>query len=82
MQEKALMDNCIGEFGICIDDEKASSKGKFTYLIAGKYTGGEVPEGMMLYEFEQGEWAVFDCVNGETTDADYHSAIWIPVKRR
>lgn len=120
-QEKALMDNCIGEFGICIDDEKASSKGKFTYLIAGKYTGGEVPEGMMLYEFEQGEWAVFDCVgaipealqslntrifkewlpgnpdyelsgnanvewydcvNGETTDADYHSAIWIPVKRR
>ena len=120
-QEKALMENCIGEFGICIDDEKASSKGKFTYLIAGKYTGGEVPEGMMLYEFEQGEWAVFDwagaipdalqslntrifkewlpgnpdyeisgnanvewydCVNGEKTDADYHSAIWILVKRK
>ncbi len=93
----------------------------FTYLIAGKYTGGEVPEGMMLYEFEQGEWAVFDwagaipdalqslntrifkewlpgnpdyeisgnanvewydCVNGEKTDADYHSAIWILVKRK
>lgn len=67
---------------ICIDDGKASSKGKFTYLIAGKYTGGEVPEGMMLYEFPQGEWAVFDCVNGEKTDSDYHSAIWIPVKRK
>ena len=76
---------------------------------------------MMLYEFEQGEWAVFDCVgaipealqslntrifkewlpgnadyeisgnanvewydcvNGENTDADYHSAIWIPIKRK
>lgn len=120
-QEKALMDNCIGEYGICIDDESASGEGKFTYLIAGKYTGGEVPEGMMLYEFPQGEWAVFDCVgaipealqslntrifkewlpgnpdyeicgnanvewydcvNGEKTDPDYHSAIWIPVKRK
>lgn len=26
------------------------------------------------------EW--YDCVNGENTDADYHSAIWIPVKRK
>ena len=52
-----------GEYGICIDDGKAADKGKFTYLVAGKYAGGEVPEGMMLYEFEQGEWAVFDCFN-------------------
>lgn len=119
--EKAFVENCIGEYGICIDDGKAADKGKFTYLVAGKYAGGEVPEGMMLYEFEQGEWAVFDCVgaipealqslntrifkewlpgnadyeisgnanvewydcvNGENTDADYHSAIWIPVKRK
>lgn len=58
-QEKALMDNCIGEYGICIDDGIASGEGKFTYLIAGKYVGGEVPEGMMLYEFLQGEWAVY-----------------------
>ena len=75
----------------------------------------------MLYEFPQGEWAVFDCVgavpaslhslntrifkewlpgnpdykisgnanvewydcmHGEKTDPDYHSAIWIPVKRK
>lgn len=119
--EKALMDNCIGEYGVCIDDESLAGKGKFLYLIAGKYAGGEVPEGMMVYEFPQGEWAVFDCVgaipgalqslntrifkewlpgnpdyeisgnanvewydcmNGEKTDPDYHSAVWIPVKRK
>ena len=116
--EKALADNCIGEYGVCIDD---LGEGKFRYLIAGRYTGGEVPEGMTLYEFPMGEWAVFDCygplpealqsvntrifkewlpgntefelsgnanvewydcINGEKTDADYHSAIWIPVKRK
>ena len=115
--EKALIDNCIGEYGICIDEEQ---NGKFTYLIAGKYCGGEVPEGMMLYEFPACDWAIFDCigpmptalqelntrifkewlpnngeyemalnanvewydcVNGKQTDADYKSAIWIPVKK-
>lgn len=116
--EKAIMDNCIGEYGVCIDDLE---NGKFRYLIAGKYSGGEVPEGMVLYEFPMGDWAVFDCVgpipealqsmntrifkewlpgnpdyeiagnaniewydciNGEKTDPDYHSAIWIPVKKK
>lgn len=51
-----------------IDDESIAGKGKFVYLIAGKYAGGEVPEGMMLYEFPQGEWAVFDCI-GAIPDA-------------
>ena len=116
--EQALVDNCIGEYGVCIDD---IGEGRFRYLIAGKYTGGEVPEGMVLYEFPRGEWAVFNCVgplpdamqsvntrifrewlpgnpeyeirgnanvewydtiNGEKTDPDYHSAIWVPVKRK
>ena len=116
--EKALVDNCIGEYGVCIDD---LDDGKFRYLIAGKYTGGEVPEGMTLYEFPRGNWAVFDCygpipealqnmntkifrewlpgnpdyelsananvewydcINGEKTDMDYHSAIWIPVRKK
>ena len=120
-QEKAVMENGIGEFGICIDDGMASADDKFVYLVAGKYAGGDVPDGMMVYEFEQGEWAVFDCVgaipdalqslntrifqewlpgnaeyelsgsanvewydpvNGKSTDSDYHSAIWIPVKRK
>ena len=116
--EQALVDNCIGEYGVCIDD---IGGGRFRYLVAGKYAGGEVPEGMVVYEFPRGDWAVFncigpipeslqtvntrifrewlpgnpeyelcgnanvewyDCVNGEKTDSDYHSAIWIPVKRK
>ncbi len=116
--EQALVDNCIGEYGVCIDDLPG---GRFRYLIAGKYTGGPVPEGMALYEFPRGLWAVFncvgpnpqtlqsvntrifrewlpgnpeyelsgnatvewyDCVNGEMTDPDYHSAIWVPVRRK
>ena len=116
--EQALVDNCIGEYGVCIDDIGC---GKFRYLIAGKYTGGSVPEDMVLYELPRGEWAVFDCIgpnpqtlqsvntrvfrewlpanpdyelcgnatvewydciNGEPTDPDYHSAIWVPVKRK
>ena len=93
--EQALVDNCIGEYGVCIDD---LGGGRFRYLIAGKYTGGPVPEGMVLYEFPRGEWAVFDCVgpNPQTLQSvntrifrewlpgnpDYHSAIWVPVKRK
>ena len=26
------------------------------------------------------EW--YDCANGEMTDPDYHSAIWVPVKKK
>ena len=113
--EQAIVDNCIGEFGVCIDCKGT----KFKYLIAGRYTGGKVPEGMMLYEFPAGKWAIFDCigpcpeklqelntkifkewlplnkefelkgdgniewydcVNGEKTDSDYHTQIWIPIK--
>ena len=55
--EKAVLDNRIGEFGICIDDIGCT---KFRYLIAGEYKGGEVPPGMELYEFPVGDWAVFD----------------------
>ncbi len=63
--EQAIVDNCIGEYGVCIDDLEGS---KFRYLVAGKYTGGEVPKGMVVYEFPRGEWAVFSCVgpNPET----------------
>ena len=116
--EQALMDNCIGEYGVCIDD---IGGGKFRYLVAGKYTGGDVPEGMVVYEFPRCDWAVFDCigpipealqtvntrifsewlpgnpdyelcgnasvewydcVNGEKSDPDYHSAIWVPVRKK
>ena len=116
--EQALVDNDIGEYGVCIDDVGG---GKFRYLIAGKYTGGNVPEGMTVYEFPRSDWAVFncigplpeslqsvntrifrewlpgnpeyelcgnasvewyDCVNGEKSDPDYHSAIWVPVRKK
>ena len=56
--EKALVENRIGEYGICVDDIGGN---RFRYLIAGEYAGGEVPAGMTLYEFPAGEWAVFDC---------------------
>ena len=115
-QEQAIMDNCIGEYGVCIDDV---GNGRFRYLIAGRYTGGEVPDGMTLFEFPQGEWAKFEAVgpipdalqalntkvfkewlpgnpdyemagfynlewyspDGEQSDPDYKSGIWVPVRR-
>lgn len=115
--EKAVKDYNIGEYGICIDDIGGS---KFRYLIAGKYEGGEVPEGMEVFEFPVGDWAVFDIfgpcpgalqsvntkiftewlpgnpeyeISGNANvewydcmskpnDKDYHSAIWIPVKKK
>lgn len=57
--EHALVNNNIGEYGICMDDLE---NGKVNYLIAGKYNGGDVPEGMHLYEVPGGDYAVFDCV--------------------
>ena len=115
--EKAAVENCIGEYGVCIDDIPG---GRFRYLIAGRYTGGNIPEGLTVYEFPEGEWAVFECTGkmpealqsvntrvfrewlpnnpdfaihgnaniewydckGSKDDPDYHSAIWIPVKRK
>ena len=57
--EQAIIDNCIGEYGVCIDDQP---DGSFRYMIAGRYCGGEVPEGMTVYEIPGGEWAKFRCV--------------------
>ena len=117
-QEQAVFMNRIGEFGVCIDD--IGKDGKFSYMIAGRYMGGDVPEGMKVYEFEDMDWAKFKCVGpmpqalqnvntqifkewlpgnpdyeiagkyniewysgaGSTQDADYQSAIWIPVKKK
>lgn len=115
-EEKAIVENSIGEYAVCIDD---IGGGKFRYIIAGKYTGGEVPDGMTLFEVADGEWAKFNCVGkmptalqkvntyifkewlpgnreyemsgcyniewysceGNKSDDDYKSAIWIPVKK-
>ena len=114
-EEHAIIDNCIGQYGVCIDNA-----GKLRYLIAGRYTGGDVPDGMTLFEFPQGEWVKFKCkgpmpdalqslntkvfkewlpgnpefeisggyniewysCDGEKTDENYESGIWVPVKRK
>ena len=116
-QEKAIVDNCIGEYAICMDDNNSKT---FRYMIAGRYTGGEIPEGMKMVELVRGDWAVFDCYGpnpktlqetntrifnewipnnneyevrenyniewydctADMNDSNYHSAIWIPVRRK
>ncbi len=114
---RAAAVNKIGKYGICIDD--AGKKGVFRYLIAGKYLGGKVPQGLTVFEFPALEWAKFRCVgpmpdalqsvntqifqewlpgnpdfeiamganiewysSENMNNADYESAIWIPVKRK
>ncbi len=57
--EETICNCCVGEYGVCIDD--LAEEGKFRYLIAGKYTEGEVPEGMTIYDFPDMEWAKFSC---------------------
>ena len=52
--EKAILENGIGMYAVCADTEDG-----FTYWIAGLYRGGEVPEGLELYTFPAGDWAVF-----------------------
>lgn len=52
--------NChVGMYGVCIDD--LQEKGRFRYMIAGKYTNGDVPEGMSVYEFPDMQWVKFLC---------------------
>lgn len=58
-QLEAVLRHGIGEFGVCIDENCAP--GTFRYLIAGRYRGGEVPEGMELYRFPALAWAKFPC---------------------
>ena len=57
--EQAVYDNRIGEFGVCVDD--IGEGGKFRYIIAGRYTGGNVPEKMVVREVPGAEWAKFKC---------------------
>lgn len=59
--EKAICDYQIGEFGVCVDDLGDEKEGKFSYMIAGAYHGGTVPEGMSIHTFPDMEWAKFRC---------------------
>ena len=58
--EKVIQECTIGEYGVCIDD--IGNNGKFHYMIAGTYHGGEVPQGMKVFEIPQSNWAKFLCV--------------------
>lgn len=59
-QIQVIIEECmIGEFGICIDDN--SKEKEFIYMIAGTYNGGNVPEGMKIFEIPTLEWAKFKC---------------------
>ena len=55
---KAVFENCIGEFGVCLDD---IGEGKFRYVIGGRYKGGDIPEEMTVCTLPSGEWAKFEC---------------------
>jgi len=117
-EERAIKQNAIGEYGVCVDD--GAENGHFSYFIAGEFQGGDIPAGMQTYDFPALTWAVFPCrgplpgalqsVNtkifqewlpnnpdyeiayganiewysdqGMPQDADYQSAIWIPVKKK
>lgn len=53
---KAIEENGIGEFGVL----SRQNKGNAFYMIAGRYAGGDIPEGMQVISIPGGEWAVFD----------------------
>lgn len=57
--EKAVCECGIGEFSVCVDD--GASPGRFRYLIAGRYNGREVPEGLTVLSLPALEWARFRC---------------------
>ncbi|MBO7417995.1 MAG: DUF3795 domain-containing protein [Bacteroidaceae bacterium] len=67
--QQAAIDNGIGEFGLCSCDIPnhncatcsemnftACNTKTFTYVIGGKYKGGNVPEGMNLFPIHSGKW--------------------------
>lgn len=56
--EQAIRDYGVGEYGVCVD---AAGCREFRYMIAGRYSGGPVPEGMEVYTFPAAEWAKFRC---------------------
>lgn len=53
--EKAVLENSVGMFAVCINNGDKD----FEYLIAGPYRGGAVPEGMKIVSYPESDWAVF-----------------------
>jgi len=52
----AMEENNIGEFGI----RKNINEKCFEYMIAGRYVGGDIPEGMCVEEMSEAEWVIVD----------------------
>lgn len=53
--ERAVMDNDIGVYGVCLD----GGGDVFTYMVAGPYKGGPVPEGLKVRDISEATWARF-----------------------
>lgn len=94
--QKAVFDNHIGQYAVC-DCERtarnccncgesalAECGGKFRYIIAGKYEGGNVPEDMTLVNLPDGEWIKFHFDGGmDGFQKQYQSVFkeWLPNHR-
>lgn len=63
---QTIAECAVGEFGVCVEEEGNTES--FRYYIAGAYQGGEVPEGMTVFEIPASEWAKFKCI-GAMPDA-------------
>lgn len=53
--ERAVAENDIGVYGVCVDNEA----GSFAYMVAGPYKGGHVPDGLTVREIPAATWARF-----------------------
>jgi predicted transcriptional regulator YdeE len=91
--QKAVFDNHIGEYAVCDckrpvrncsncgEAALAECDGKFRYIIAGKYEGGNLPESMTQIELPDGEWIKFFFVGGMSAFQEQYMSVfkeWIP----
>lgn len=60
--ERAVVDNDIGVYGVCVDNGGES----FAYMVAGPYKGGPVPEGLAVREIPAATWARFQSAEPST----------------
>jgi len=92
-QQKAAMENNIGQYGVCTcnlpkrncwkcaEEHLGKCVSTFRYVIAGTYKGGDVPEGMELVDLPNGEWLKFHFVGGMKAFQQQYQEIfnkWIP----
>lgn len=59
----AIKEYGIGEYAL----RKKISNECFEYMIAGKYSGGNIPDGMDIYSTAENKYAIFDYFEGSNT---------------